>query len=32
MSRRVTTFAIRDGKVVAMYDIVNPDKLTRMPY
>jgi RNA polymerase sigma-70 factor (ECF subfamily) len=32
MARRVTTFAIRDGKVVAMYDIVNPDKLMRMPY
>ncbi|HEV2782588.1 MAG TPA: sigma-70 family RNA polymerase sigma factor [Actinophytocola sp.] len=31
MARRVTTFTIRDGKVVAMYDIVNPDKLTRMP-
>jgi RNA polymerase sigma-70 factor (ECF subfamily) len=32
ISRRVATFAIRDGKVVAMYDVVNPDKLTRMPY
>ena len=31
MSRRVGTFAVRDGKVVAMYDIVNPDKLTRLP-
>jgi len=31
MNRRVTTFAVRDGKVVAMYDIVNPDKLTRLP-
>jgi RNA polymerase sigma-70 factor (ECF subfamily) len=30
LNRRVTTFAIRDGKVVAMYDIVNPDKLTRL--
>jgi RNA polymerase sigma-70 factor, ECF subfamily len=31
LNRRVTTFAIRDGKVVAIYDIVNPDKLTRVP-
>lgn len=32
LNRRVSTFAIRDGKVVAMYDIVNPDKLSRMPF
>jgi RNA polymerase sigma-70 factor (ECF subfamily) len=31
LNRRVATFAIRDGHVVAMYDIVNPDKLTRVP-
>lgn len=30
ISRRVGTFAIRDGKIVTMYDIVNPDKLTRV--
>jgi RNA polymerase sigma-70 factor, ECF subfamily len=30
LNRRVTTFAVRDGKVVAIYDIVNPDKLTRL--
>ncbi|MGH3729274.1 MAG: sigma-70 family RNA polymerase sigma factor [Micromonosporaceae bacterium] len=27
LSRRVTTFAVRDGRIVAIYDIVNPDKL-----
>ena len=32
LSRRVTTFAVRDGKVAAMYDVVNPDKLTRARY
>ena len=31
LSRRVTMLSIRDGKVVAIYDIVNPDKLTRVP-
>jgi RNA polymerase sigma-70 factor (ECF subfamily) len=30
LSRRVTTFAIRDGKIAAIYDVVNPDKLTRL--
>jgi RNA polymerase sigma-70 factor, ECF subfamily len=30
LSRRVGAFAVRDGRIVAMYDIVNPDKLTRM--
>jgi RNA polymerase sigma-70 factor (ECF subfamily) len=30
LSRRVGTFAIRDGRVAAVYDIVNPDKLTRV--
>lgn len=29
LSRRVTTFAVRDGKIAAIYDVVNPDKLTR---
>lgn len=32
LSRRVTTLSIRDGKVVAVYDIVNPDKLTHVRY
>ncbi len=27
MAVRVTTFAIRDGRVAALYDIVNPEKL-----
>ena len=31
LSRRVTMLSIRDGKIVAIYDIVNPDKLTRVP-
>ncbi|SDD90558.1 sigma-70 family RNA polymerase sigma factor [Actinokineospora iranica] len=30
LSRRVTTFAVRDGKIAAIYDVVNPDKLTRV--
>jgi RNA polymerase sigma-70 factor (ECF subfamily) len=32
MSRRVNAFAIRDGRIVAIYDVVNPDKLTRTPF
>lgn len=32
MSRHVTTFAIRDGQVVAVYDVANPDKLTRVDW
>ncbi|KAA2266044.1 sigma-70 family RNA polymerase sigma factor [Solihabitans fulvus] len=32
MSRRVAAFAIRDGRIVALYDIVNPDKLTRVQF
>ncbi|CRK55576.1 putative RNA polymerase sigma factor [Alloactinosynnema sp. L-07] len=28
VNRRVTAFALRDGQVAAIYDIVNPDKLT----
>ena len=27
---RVFTFAVRDGKVIEIFDIVNPDKLTRV--
>ncbi|MDI5981019.1 sigma-70 family RNA polymerase sigma factor [Amycolatopsis magusensis] len=27
----VTTMAIRDGRIVAIYDLANPDKLTRLP-
>lgn len=30
LSRRVTTFAVRDGKVTNVYDIVNPDKLRHL--
>jgi RNA polymerase sigma-70 factor (ECF subfamily) len=30
IDRRVSAFAIRDGKVAGFYDIVNPDKLTRV--
>lgn len=29
MNRRISSFAVRDGLIVAMYDVVNPDKLTR---
>ncbi|MQA12000.1 MAG: sigma-70 family RNA polymerase sigma factor [Pseudonocardiaceae bacterium] len=31
LDRHVQTFAVRDGKIVAIYDVVNPDKLTRVP-
>ncbi|HWE89476.1 MAG TPA: sigma-70 family RNA polymerase sigma factor [Pseudonocardiaceae bacterium] len=31
LDHRVTTFAVRDGKLAALYDVVNPDKLTRVP-
>ncbi|MBP2474053.1 RNA polymerase sigma-70 factor (ECF subfamily) [Crossiella equi] len=31
VERRVGTLAIRDGLVVAIYDVANPDKLTRVP-
>ncbi|MGX7827007.1 sigma-70 family RNA polymerase sigma factor [Actinokineospora sp. 24-640] len=31
VARRVTTFAIRDGRIAAIFDIVNPDKLARVP-
>jgi RNA polymerase sigma-70 factor (ECF subfamily) len=30
IDRRVSAFAIRDGKIAGFYDIVNPDKLTRV--
>jgi RNA polymerase sigma-70 factor, ECF subfamily len=29
--RRVSSFAVRDGLIAAIYDMVNPDKLTRVP-
>lgn len=32
MSERVTTFAIREGRLATVYDIVNPDKLTRVRF
>jgi RNA polymerase sigma-70 factor (ECF subfamily) len=32
MSRRVNMFAIRDGKIVAIYDVVNPDKLAHVRF
>ena len=32
LDARVTTLAVRDGRVVAFYDIVNPDKLTRVTF
>jgi RNA polymerase sigma-70 factor (ECF subfamily) len=31
IARRVSAFAIKDGKIAGFYDIVNPDKLTRLP-
>lgn len=31
IARRVNTIAVRDGKIAALYDLVNPDKLTRLP-
>jgi RNA polymerase sigma-70 factor, ECF subfamily len=32
VSRRVITFEVRDGQVWRIYDIVNPDKLTRVRF
>jgi RNA polymerase sigma-70 factor, ECF subfamily len=32
LSRRVASFAVRDGLPVAFYDVVNPDKLTHVPH
>jgi RNA polymerase sigma-70 factor (ECF subfamily) len=31
VARRVSTIAVRDEKIAAIYDMVNPDKLTRLP-
>jgi len=31
VSRRVSTFAIRDGRITAIYDVCNPDKLAHLP-
>ncbi|WP_199435116.1 sigma-70 family RNA polymerase sigma factor [Qaidamihabitans albus] len=31
LDAHVQTFAIRDGRIVAIYDVANPDKLTRVP-
>jgi RNA polymerase sigma-70 factor (ECF subfamily) len=31
LARRVTVVAIRDGLIATIYDVVNPDKLTRVP-
>jgi RNA polymerase sigma-70 factor (ECF subfamily) len=30
MDRRVSSFTVRDGRLATLYDIVNPDKLTRL--
>jgi RNA polymerase sigma-70 factor (ECF subfamily) len=32
LNRRVMTFDIRDGQVTRIYDVVNPDKLTHVPF
>lgn len=31
LARRVQVLAVRDGRICGIYDIVNPDKLTRLP-
>ena len=31
VARRIGAIAVRDGKVAAFYDVVNPDKLSRVP-
>ncbi|MCP2262447.1 RNA polymerase sigma-70 factor, ECF subfamily [Streptoalloteichus tenebrarius] len=31
-ARRVLTFAVRDGRLAAVFDVANPDKLTRVPW
>lgn len=31
LDTHVQTIAMRDGRIVAIYDMVNPDKLTRLP-
>jgi RNA polymerase sigma-70 factor, ECF subfamily len=30
IARRVSAFAIRDGKIAGFYDMANPEKLTRV--
>ncbi|WP_030426364.1 sigma-70 family RNA polymerase sigma factor [Allokutzneria albata] len=32
LDRRVTAFVVRDGKIAALYDVVNPDKLTTVEF
>ncbi len=32
LSRRITAFVLRDGRIAAIYDIVNPDKLTHVRF
>ncbi|MGO1049328.1 sigma-70 family RNA polymerase sigma factor [Crossiella sp. CA198] len=32
VDRRVVTLAVRDGRIVAIYDVVNPEKLTNVPW
>ncbi|HVV22028.1 MAG TPA: sigma-70 family RNA polymerase sigma factor [Pseudonocardiaceae bacterium] len=32
LGARVTAMTVRDGKIVAFYDIVNPDKLVNVPF
>jgi RNA polymerase sigma-70 factor (ECF subfamily) len=31
LGRRVCFLAVRDGRIAVVYDVVNPDKLTRLP-
>jgi RNA polymerase sigma-70 factor (ECF subfamily) len=31
IDRRITTFTVRDGQIWRIYDMCNPDKLTRVP-
>ena len=31
LGRRVSCFAVRGGRIAAVYDVANPDKLTRVP-
>jgi RNA polymerase sigma-70 factor (ECF subfamily) len=31
LTRRVSAFAVRDGKIIGVYDMANPAKLTRVP-
>jgi RNA polymerase sigma-70 factor, ECF subfamily len=31
LDEHVSTFAIRDGRIETIYDMANPDKLTRVP-